>query len=203
MDVKGNFIMKITHLLPFILALSFIVVISNYLVVFPINDYITWGTLTYPFAFLISDLTVRKLGANQARISASFGFVVGFILSYILADIAIATASCLAFIIGQLLDISVFSRLRKSQWWQAPLASGFFAAALDTILFYSLAFYYLPPLMTNWGLVIGDYSDLPWVSLAFGDYATKLLIIIIGLIPYGYLLTILAIKNPSTSSDKV
>ena len=37
-----------------VLAMMIVVVASNWLVQFPINDVLTWGAITYPFSFLIA-----------------------------------------------------------------------------------------------------------------------------------------------------
>ena len=43
-----------------------IVVASNILVQYPLGGYLTWGALTYPFAFLVTDLTNRLHGPAAA-----------------------------------------------------------------------------------------------------------------------------------------
>ncbi|NJO08126.1 MAG: hypothetical protein HC876_22905 [Chloroflexaceae bacterium] len=55
------------RLLPGILAMAVIVTASNILVQFPLGGYLTWGALTYPFAFLVTDLVNRLQGAAAAR----------------------------------------------------------------------------------------------------------------------------------------
>ncbi len=175
-------------LAPFVLAMAVIVVSSNILVAYPINEYLTFGAFTYPFSFLCSDLTVRALGAGRARQSIYISFVIGVIMSLYLADISIAIASGSAFLIGQILDILVFNKLRQLSWWQAPLASGFLSSMLDTILFFGLAFVILPPFMAHWGMGGDDFSDFPVLTLAIGDYSVKVIMILLGLLPYKLLL---------------
>jgi hypothetical protein len=54
----------------------------------------------------------------------------------------IAIASFSAYVVGQILDIFVFNKLRQhKQWWHAPLASAIFGNLLDTITFFTIAFY--------------------------------------------------------------
>ena len=68
-------------------------------------------------------------------------------------------ASGSAFLIAQLLDISVFDRLRNLAWWKAPLVSSVLGSAIDTALFFTIAF---------------AFTDLPWVTWALGDFGAKL-----------------------------
>lgn len=93
-------------------AMIVVIVASNILVQHPINDWLTWGALTYPVAFLVTDLTNRSLGAASARRVVQVGFAVAVVLSAVLATPRIAAASGVAFLAAQLLDIHVFDRLR-------------------------------------------------------------------------------------------
>ena len=102
---------------------------SNWLVQFPINDLLTWGAITYPFSFLVTDLTTRLQGPERARRVVWVGFALAVLLSIWLATPRIALASGTAFLAGQLLDIQVFQRLRAGSWWRAPLVSS--TAGLD------------------------------------------------------------------------
>ena len=152
-----------------IVAMGAIITISNVLVQYPINDWLTWGHFSFPITFLIADLLNRRLGPSQARTVAYAGFIVAVILSFWLATPRIALASGLAFISGQLTDIAVFHRLRKLQWWRAPLVSSSVASTVDTIIFYSIAF---------------AGTGLPWITWAIGDYAVKLLTAVFLLLPF-------------------
>lgn len=155
-------------LLP-VIAMAVILVASNILVAIPINDWLVWGTLTYPFAFLVTDLTNRHFGAAAARKIIYVGFVVGVLASLYFADPRIAAASGLAFLVAQLCDVSIFDRLRQSSWWIAPLASSVFSTVLDTFLFFLLAF---------------AGSAQPWVQWASTDLMVKWLVALAALIPY-------------------
>ena len=103
--------------------MAIIVTASNFLVQHPISDWLTYGALTYPVAFLVTDLTNRSLGPAAARRVIFAGFAFAVLLSLLLATPRIALASGSAFLVAQLLDIYVFDRLRQRVWWQAPLAS--------------------------------------------------------------------------------
>lgn len=152
-----------------IAAMLLVVTSSNYLVQFPIGDYLTWGAFTYPFAFLVTDLTNRLLGPTRARQVVYAGFALGVALSVYMATPRIAAASGTAFLIGQLLDITVFNRLRAASWWKAPLFASALGSVLDTAIFFSLAF---------------AGTDMNWLTLAFGDLCVKLAMAVGLLAPF-------------------
>ncbi|GAB4177867.1 MAG: queuosine precursor transporter [Wenzhouxiangellaceae bacterium] len=155
-----------------VLAMMAIVASANYLVQFPINDWLTWGALTYPVSFFITDLTNRRYGPAQARRVVWVGFSLAVILSVWLAGWRIALASGSAFVTSQLLDIRIFDRLRDAGWWQPPLCSSVLGSAWDTALFFTLAF---------------AGTGLPWVSWAVGDYLVKLAIALLLLAPWWWI----------------
>jgi len=155
-----------------VLAMMVIVASANYLVQFPINNWLTWGALTYPVSYFITDLTNRKRGIRSARRVVWVGFALAVLASIVLASPRIALASGLAFLSSQMLDIAVFDRLRRRGWWQPPLFSSAIGSALDTALFFALAFY---------------ATGVPWVTLALGDYAVKLAIALIMLLPWWWI----------------
>jgi len=155
-----------------VLAMTVIVAVSNVAVQYPLNDWVTWGTLTYPVAFLVTDLTNRAHGPARTRRVVYAGFVCAVALSAWLATPRIALASGTAFLVAQLCDVYVFDRLRRRSWWQAPLGSSAIAATLDTALFFSLAFY---------------GTAVPWVTLGMGDVLAKFAMAGIMLIPFGFL----------------
>ncbi len=162
-----------THYRPLLLpiiAMMLVVVASNILVQYPINDWLTYGALTYPAAFFVTDLTNRTLGASAARRVIPAGFILAVAISFYLATPRIALASGSAFLIAQLMDISVFNHLRRRSWWQAPLASSFLGSAIDTVLFFSIAF---------------AGTGLPWITWALGDFAVKIAMALMILAPYG------------------
>ncbi len=189
---------------PFMLAMAAVVVASNFLVQFPVDlnlagiqlkDILTWGAFTYPVAFLITDLANRKFGPQQARLVVAVGFLLAVVLSVWLATPRIAIASGTAFLVAQLLDVSIFDRLRNSDWWRAPLISSLLGSALDTVLFFGIAF--APAFgMLDFGgedgslgfvvpfLSVGTDVAL-WISLAAGDFIVKVLVGIAMLLPYG------------------
>ena len=150
-------------------AMAIVVTVSNIAVQHPINDWLTWGALTYPIAFLVTDLTNRALGPATARLVVYAGFALAVALSIYFAGWRIALASGSAFLVAQLLDIAIFDRLRRAAWWQAPLVSSGLASAVDTALFFSLAF---------------AGTTVPWVTLAIGDYGAKIAMALVLLLPF-------------------
>ena len=191
-------------ILPFVALMTCVVVASNILVQFPfahfgLGELLTWGAFTYPAAFLINDLTNRRFGPQAARRVVFIGFVLAVILSVWLATPRIAVASGSAFLAAQLLDVAIFDRLRAGRWWQAPLISTLVGSALDTVLFFSLAFAAMfSGIDTLFGMDDGSLAfpvsffglEVPlWVSLAIGDFCVKIGIALAMLVPYGALLS--------------
>ena len=163
---------------------------------FNLAELLTWGAFTYPVAFLVTDTTNRIHGMQAARKVVYIGFSLGVTLSLITAigiarDVAqthgiatltalttnedafamlrIALASGTAFIIGQMMDIAIFDKLRTATWWKAPTVSSFFGSISDTAIFFSLAF---------------AGSSLPWVNWALGDFSMKILMVAMLLYPF-------------------
>lgn len=205
MPTQHNYAFK-AMILP-VLAMCAAVAASNILVQYPVHylglqDILTYGAFTYPFAFLVNDLTNRRFGPVAARRVVYAGFALGVVMSVWLASPRLAIASGSAFLFAQLLDISVFSRLRQLRWWKAPLAAALCGSVLDTILFFSLAFSSLFSVLdTGFGLADGSLTDqvqmfgivMPlWLSLALGDFGVKVLMSVIMLLPYGAILAVFA-----------
>ena len=106
-----------------ILAMTLAVVASNILVQYPINDWLTWGAFTYPAAFLVTDLTNRRYGTASARRVVYAGFAIAVVMSLWFADPRIALASGAAFLVAQLMDVTVFDRLRRRDRTRKPIRS--------------------------------------------------------------------------------
>ena len=179
--------------------MGLIVVISNYLVQFPIQQFglaeiLTYGAFTYPITFLITDLANRAYGKVVARKVVYVGFIIGILLTLFVStnfsdiiSIRIAIGSGLAFFISQNLDVQVFDKLRNRTWFIAPLTSSVLGSITDTFLFFSIAFY---------------STGIPWITLAIGDLIVKLTITLIMLIPIRLLLN--KVKDyTDNSSSKV
>ena len=167
------------------LLLSFlmgvIVLVSNYLVQFPIKYYglseiLTYGAFSYPIAFLITDLTNRKYGKQVAKKVVYFGFFLGLFLTFYfstnfsdLISIRIAIGSGVAFITAQLIDVQIFDKLRKKKWFIAPLISSLFGSTIDTFLFFFISFY---------------GTEINWITLSIGDLLVKIIVALMMLIPF-------------------
>ncbi len=173
---------------PFIflsILMGVIVLISNYLVQFPVNFYglnevLTYGAFSYPIAFLITDLANRSYGKFVARKIVYFGFLLGIgftvLFSTDFADfisIRIAIGSGAAFLTAQLIDVQIFDNLRRKKWFIAPLTSSIIGSTIDTFLFFSISFY---------------GTSMPWFTLALGDLGVKIFVALVMLIPFRLLL---------------
>ncbi len=195
-----------------------VIISSNYLVQLPVTVFgfhTTWGAFSFPFIFLATDLTVRVFGAPLARriifavmipalmasyvISALFymGKWQGFeaLLHFNLFVARIAAASFMAYALGQILDVHVFNRLRRSShWWLAPVASTLFGNVSDTLSFFSIAFWRSPD----------PFMATHWVEIAMVDYSFKVLISIIFFLPmYGVLLNMVLKRLADKSENPV
>lgn len=202
------------RLLPAIAAMATVVVASNILVQHLFGQWLTWGAFTYPFAFLVTDLTNRLYGPAAARRVVLAGFAVGVACSFVgtqiegefgpLVTFRVALASGIAFLAAQMLDVAVFDRLRAGAWWRAPLVSTLAGATLDTALFFTIAFSAAlvvlePGNDVAWANAIlpllGFGPDAPlWVSLAVADLGVKLALALVALLPFRWAVARLAAR---------
>jgi len=150
--------MKKTNLIISCLSMGIVVASANVLVQYQINDFLTWGAITFPITFMITDVINRYFGVYFARKVVLAGFITGALFSLNLAPIRIAIASVIAFLISQLLDIKIFDNFRNGFWFKAPLISTLVSGLVDTSLFFFIAFY---------------GTDVPWHTLILGDTAVK------------------------------
>jgi len=198
-----------------ILAMAAVVVASNILVQFLLGQWLTWGALTYPIAFLVTDVMNRVYGPGAARRVVFAGFLVGVACSLVGSQIVlqgdgfsypavalrIAVGSGIAFLTAQLLDVALFDALRRGRWWRAPLVSTIVGSAVDTALFFSIAFsasltFFGPEAdaAINWAwegvpfLGVGAVVPL-WISLGFADWLVKLSLALVALVPFRMLVT--------------
>ena len=162
-----------------------VVLASNYLVQFPIKHYgleeiLTYGAFSYPIAFLITDLANRSFGKIVARKIVYIGFAIGISFTLLfstnftdLISIRIAIGSGTAFLVAQLLDVQIFDKLRKKEWFVAPLTSSLIGSTIDTFIFFSISFY---------------GTGIPWITLSLGDLSVKIFVALMMLIPFRLLL---------------
>ena len=198
-----------TGILIAIIAMASIVVTSNILVHFLIGEWLTYAAFTYPFAFLITDLSNRLYGPRVAKLIVLVGFTTGIIGSLVgtqiigefgpLVTLRVAIASGTAFLLSQLLDVKLFSLLFvQKHWWRAPLLSSLIGGLVDTLIFFSLAFdsYFIFLEVSNdvsWANVevplLGFGFLAPvWISLAVADFMVKFGVVCISLVPFKLLL---------------
>lgn len=159
-----------------IAAMALVIVVSNILVQHAINDWLTWGAFSYPFIFLVSDLTNRTIGPSNARRVVFVGFAIAVVVSLYFATWRIALASGSAFLFSQLMDILVFNRWRQSSWWKAPLFGSAAASVVDTLVFFAIAF---------------AGTQMNWLMLGAGDISMKWLMALVLLAPYRLILPFL------------
>ncbi len=193
----------------------FIIIASNYLVQLPIELFgfhSTWGAFSFPFIFLATDLTVRLIGKSEARSVIARAMMPALVASYMVSVLfqdglfngfsalgqfnsfvfRIAFASFSAYVLGQLLDVQVFDRIRRSyrQWWLAPAAASIFGQALDTLAFFAIAFWHSS----------NEFMAANWVEIAYVDYVIKLVVSLLFFVPaYGVVLAAIVgrMKKPS------
>ena len=119
---KALFWLSLFHLL--------VITSSNYLVQLPVSIlgfHTTWGAFSFPFIFLATDLTVRIFGAPLARRIIFAVMIPALLISYVISSLfymgswqgfgalahfnlfvaRIATASFMAYALGQILDVHV------------------------------------------------------------------------------------------------
>ena len=174
---------KIFFILSFLMGA--VVLASNYLVQYPIKHYgleeiLTYGAFSYPIAFLITDLANRSFGKIVARKIVYIGFALGISFTLLfstnftdLISIRIAIGSGTAFLVAQLLDVQIFDKLRKKEWFVAPLTSSLIGSTIDTFIFFSISFY---------------GTGIPWITLSLGDLGVKIFVALMMLIPFRLLL---------------
>jgi uncharacterized integral membrane protein (TIGR00697 family) len=212
-----------------IIAMAAIVVASNILVQHTFGSYLTYGAFTYPLSFLVNDIINRLAGVKAARRMVLAGFVVGLVCSFIgtqlhndygpLVTLRVALGSGTAFLVGQLLDVTIFDRLRRAEWWRAPLVSTLIGSTIDSVIFFTIAFaasltFLEPASDVSWAAVSGplldDWTDpalslfpwtliyvpiVPlWVSLAVADWGVKFGIAVFGLLPFRLIIAKFSIR---------
>ncbi|MAJ85998.1 MAG: hypothetical protein CL687_03395 [Candidatus Pelagibacter sp.] len=167
--------------------MSLVIIVSNFLVQFPVYQFgleniLTYGAFTYPISFLVTDFANRAFGKEIAKRVVYFGFLIGIFLTLVVStnfsdiiSIRIAFGSGIAFLTAQLIDVNIFDRLRrKKSWYIAPLFSSTIGSTIDTFLFFFISFY---------------GTEVPWYTLAFGDLVVKFLIAFLMLIPFRIFIT--------------
>ncbi|TAL58452.1 MAG: 7-cyano-7-deazaguanine/7-aminomethyl-7-deazaguanine transporter [Legionella sp.] len=188
----------------------FLISISNILVQYPfelLGYHTTWGAFTYPAIFILTDLTTRLADAQTARKIIFRSMLPGLVLSYLIASsievndsfswttlstihvmpLRIACACFIAYALGQLLDIFVFQRYRNnSSWWLAPALSTTAGNLIDTLLFFSIAFYHCS----------NPFLSQHWPEIAVVDILFKIVLSLLAFVPiYGLVLSLFRRKG--------
>ena len=201
-----------------VLAMGFVILVSNELVQHPVQGgflgidlagILTWGAFTYPAAFLVTDTTNRLFGMGPARRVVVAGFAFGVALTLIAAlGIAAGVSRSGALSLWQALfrDPDAFAMLRTA------LASGsaFLAAQLLDIKVFDVLrrqVWWKAPAASS---LVGSFIDtliffflafagtgLPWASWAAGDFCAKL--VMIGLLLYPFRLLVRLFSTPFRS----
>lgn len=193
-----------SSIVPGVIAMAAVVVASNILVQFLFGQWLTWGAFTYPLAFFVNEVVNRVQGLAAARRVVFWGLITGILCSFIgtqitgefgpLVTLRVAVGSAVAFLCGQLLDATIFDRMRHQAWWRPPFVSSLLASSLDTLLFFSIAF-------SAWFVVMEPANDVSWanemlpllghgpvvplwVSLGLADWFVKVALSLIVLMPF-------------------
>lgn len=161
-----------------------IISLSNWIVQFPqtfMGINFTWAMFIFPLIVVATDLTIRLSNKYNARWIVGISYIPAIIISTLLADWRIGVASGTAYLISQLLDVSVFQKIRErvTAWWAAPVVATFFSNIIDTYTFFGVAF-------------AGSddaFMAANWVGIATTDLFFKMIISYIIILPvYGILL---------------
>lgn len=172
----------------------------------------TWGAFTYPFIFILTDLTTRLSNAKISRNIIFISMLPGLLISYFIASslevmgalnwnnvftlhympLRIAFACFVAYAIGQLIDVFIFQRLpNSSSWWIAPAVSTTIGNIIDTLLFFTIAFYHSS----------NPFLNQHWPEIAMVDVCFKIIISLLAFVPiYGFVLHFFNIKNKNTAT---
>ncbi len=188
-----------------VIMMAAVVILSNVLVQFYLGAFLTYGAFTYPIAFLINDVVNKLEGPKRARQVILWGFVVGVFCSLIgsqiegefgpLVTLRIAIGSGLAFLTAHLSDIYIFHFFRKLKWWVPPMVSSTIGSALDTFIFFSVAFsltfVFIEPqndvAWANEASALLNFFPIEapfWISMAIADFTVKIFLASLFLIPF-------------------
>ena len=178
MDINRGLVIRLVLLHVIIIALS------NYMVQFTgafAGYTFTWAMFVFPVVILATDLTVRLSNPRNARMVVGLAYVPAILISALMADWRIGMASGTAYLVGQLLDIAVFRKIRErtGAWWPAPLISTLVANIIDTYTFFAVAFH----------RSADEFMAVNWFGIATVDLCFKIVVSVVLFLPaYGALL---------------
>lgn len=147
------------------IAFSIVIVLSNYLFQFQINNWLTWGAVLFPFSFLLTDIISEKFGKEYTLKMVRNGILIAFIPTFLMVDVRIAAASIIAYIISQIADVYIFDILKNKynkKWWVRNNVSTLISQTLDTLVFFMIAFYGVMPNELMISLIVGTCL-IKWV----------------------------------------
>lgn len=169
----------------------FLITLSNILVQYPFSVFhltTTFGAISYPFIFVISDYTVRRYGRDEARRIVFIATLPALVISYLCSHhvlqsfpesvyVRIAFASLFSYLVGQLLDVYLFQYWRERKKWTVSIViSSTCANIFDTFCFFFIAFYQ----------GAHPFFNQHWFDVAVVDLYFKLAISIVVYMPiYG------------------
>lgn len=140
---------------------ALLIALANYTVQFPINEWITYGAIMYPFTFLMSDVLSEKYSKQETLKVVRIGVVLAILPTLLVADGRIAFASIVTFFLIQQFDVVIFHAIKQrfaKLWWLRNNGSTLLSQMFDTALFFGLAFGGTMPFSMLVKLIIGDYS---------------------------------------------
>jgi uncharacterized PurR-regulated membrane protein YhhQ (DUF165 family) len=95
----------------------------------------TAGTYFAGLTFVLRDTMQDEIGRRAVLVV----IVAGGLLSYLVSDPFIATASAVAFLASESADFAVYTPLRRRGYVRAAVASNIVGALVDTVLFLKIA----------------------------------------------------------------
>jgi len=108
----------------------------------------TAGTFAAGFALILRD----SVQVTAGRLTVLAAILAGCAVSYLVSDPFIALASAVAFLVSELVDLAVFTPLRRRSIARAVLVSSIVAAPVDTVLFLHIAGFGV-----TWQAVLGQF----------------------------------------------
>lgn len=109
---------------------------------------VTAGTFAAGFALILRD----SVQVTSGRLTVLAAILAGCAVSYMISDPFIALASAVAFLVSELVDLAVFTPLRRRSIARAVLVSSIVAAPVDTVLFLWIAGFGV-----TWQAVLGQF----------------------------------------------
>jgi uncharacterized PurR-regulated membrane protein YhhQ (DUF165 family) len=124
-----------------------------------LRPWLSLATFIYPLSYWITTRAVLLHGKGFATRVVAAGFVGAMVISVHEGLGQVGLASLVAYGASQALDLSFLVRFRRRKGIFWPLMASWSAVTLDSILFFTGAF---------WG------KELDWLPVALTDYGVKL-----------------------------